>query len=89
MDVKEREREKVGVTVCAVNDVVRDVVVNANVRKEKTAVRNDLRNHIKQKEIHLKAIRRVPAKGFSYTRRDRRERRVAIASTTLIVLVHF
>lgn len=51
------------------------VLVNATLSgvscMKKTAVCNDLRNHIKQKEIHLKTIPWVSLRDFSHTRRDR------------------
>lgn len=38
-----------------------------------SAVWNDLRNHIKQKEIHLKAKWWASVRNFSYTRQDRQK----------------
>lgn len=46
------------------------VLMNAKLSMKKTAVWNDLRNHIKQKEIHLRAERWEPVRDFSYTRQD-------------------
>ena len=63
-------------TVCAVNSVEQNVFVNAkyvNYYMMKTAVWNDLRNHIKVKEIHLKAERWVPVRDFSNTSQDRQK----------------
>jgi len=37
----------------------------------KTAVWNDLRNHVKEKEIHLKAEWWMPVRDFSYTSQGR------------------